>query len=529
MDNYIIQLSDNREITLSSNDISLYPHIQGQIDDLAGNTIVLIYPDAEALYLVLTRAIEKYDHDLDIYIRLIGAVDYLGNDIITNNMIQNFLLWFDTPQKLAQLKPQKQRIKDLIGQLSVTTLWKFIEPYQGFQLKYISDQKLLTTIDAISPNLDYTVSFEEKSPNIYVFKQGQEIMFIKSELKPIHMAISDNGDVYIVETTAEDKTQIIKFSNLNPKGPVQVIVIQDQIRDIQLATDGSKYMIIRYPECEIFYLKYNLRDMSTHKNIIEGLSRIEYHPAFPSPKCMTVVIGEDIVGDENKYFIHSTNNNMKCVQKPVVNGKQLTYNVSVNYNSSLDQPKNIQIVFSYDEKLYMEVICVSNNEPATQFLSESKVMNTMMAINYYIIRILDINGQVLTEPFISKEIPLGLSSKYLLTVVTTSREILHNDKNINIDEDCVVVRNLTRLSENVVQIIKPPKTFIQKAGDNIKRITIKLKNVIPGPEESFLFIYMALYHYEKFHAMVNTLYTYAVKYQYIPCDNVDEFLDYKLR
>ena len=97
-----------------------------------------------------------------------------------------------------------------------------------------------------------------------------------------------------------------------------------------------------------------------------------------------------------------------------------------------------------------------------------------------------------------------------------------------------MVRNLTKLSENVIQVIKPPESFIQKAGDNIECIIINLENVISGPEESFLFVYKARYHYETFHApqistMQSILCTYAVKYQYIPCDNVEEFLDYKLR
>ena len=344
MANYTVKLSDDKKLSLSADTIALYPTIQDQIGDISGNTLCLSYPDTEALYLTLTTNFKQSDHDIDMYIRLIGTVDYLGNDSIVDNMIQKFLTWFDDPNKLANLKQQKQHVKYLLSNLSVTTLWKFIEPYQKFCIQYIFDRNGLTSLDAISPNLDYIVSCDKKSPDVYIFKQGREIMFTKSALKPIHMAISDDGDIYMVEVTREHKMQIVKHEIFNPKGPIHVRNIQDQVHEIHLATDGSKYMIIDYPGFEEFYLKYRIRDMLTHNNIIDR-HRKGHFSSSPAPR-MTVVVGEDMAGDENRYFIDNIDNSMKDVQKSEINGQKITFPVSVNYNSSLDTRKNnIAFVF----------------------------------------------------------------------------------------------------------------------------------------------------------------------------------------
>ncbi len=557
MADYVIQLSDGREVELSSDKIAKYPHIQDQVGDISGNTLILSYPDAEALYLALTTDLLEPDHNLDMYIRLIGAIDYLGNDDLTNNMVQKFLTWLDDPDKLANLKRQKQNIKDVMGKLSVTTLWKFVELYhKKLQLQYISKQGEINNFEVSSPNLDYTMALS--SPDwLSIFNRGQEIARIKPSIVTNKMAIADNGDVYIIENLL-GKMEIYKFNLNNILNSIsnesQLIgQIWGDTSNIHLASDGTKYMTQSDFEGIIKYKIYDINYNSFSGDVpIEGLSgKREQLTSYPSPR-MTVIIGQDIDGNDYKYFIHRLDTkSISYVQKPSsphgifadpVYIIPLYFHINNNHRLYNNR---ILILFSYDEKIYMEVttywLSSVTSIPTIQTDCYLLPMITNVPKENYIVRILDINGNILVKQFTIKELPVALSDKYFLTIIRLTKTIQHNNKYVTIEEDCVIVRDVNKLNENIIDVTKPPNPMLKDniihvieppnpiLKDNVVEYDIRINIVIPGPNESFLFVYNIMTtSYKNNRFVVENIGEIVVKYQYIPYKNVEELLDHKL-
>ncbi len=91
--NYIIKLVDGKTISLSSDSIPLYPHIQDQLGDISGNELFLTYPDTAALHLILTTNFLEKEYAPDMYIRLISAVEYLGNENVLLSIKPGYMIW----------------------------------------------------------------------------------------------------------------------------------------------------------------------------------------------------------------------------------------------------------------------------------------------------------------------------------------------------------------------------------------------------------------------------------------------------
>ena len=85
---YTIRLSDDRTVVVSENIIQMYPVIKKTITDQnivnvpikSGDEIFLAYDDTEALFIVLSTDYLTPSRNPKMYMRLVKAVDYLGNE-----------------------------------------------------------------------------------------------------------------------------------------------------------------------------------------------------------------------------------------------------------------------------------------------------------------------------------------------------------------------------------------------------------------------------------------------------------------
>ena len=200
----------------------------------------------------------------------------------------------------------------------------------------------------------------------------------------------------------------------------------------------------------------------------------------------------------------------------------------------------------------MEFIKGVSDDVSSEFFKSPDVIKRAMPVESYVIRILDVNGKVLIEPFITMEIPVGLSKKYFLTIVNGVKKpiILKNGQQMWVERDYVIVRSLDNLEGNIMQIINPSQTLIREdtyrlnmdnevtpEPDRMLCVTdmSPIYGVTPGPDDSFLIMYTHITSINFF--IPNSTVPIknekvkgirVVKYQYIPYKNVGELLDHKL-
>ena len=121
---YTIQLLDGRQLSISAQIAQSYPTIQNIIQDLADayTPILLPYPDSEALYTFLTTNYLQQSYQLDVYLRLIKVIDFLGNDELLNEMTSVARHMIELPQPP---NTDKNAIKSLVLALPPTILDRF--------------------------------------------------------------------------------------------------------------------------------------------------------------------------------------------------------------------------------------------------------------------------------------------------------------------------------------------------------------------------------------------------------------------
>ncbi len=177
----------------------------------------------------------------------------------------------------------------------------------------------------------------------------------------------------------------------------------------------------------------------------------------------------------------------------------------------------INIIFSHSENIYIEVVFFSNIS-YSQFLTPSTI--EYIPEQNYNVRILDTSGNILVEPFVTTEIPVAISEKYLLTEIVTDEAVQFNNRQVNIRKSNVLVRTMDNLRGNIIQTIRGPK-------HDIARKEVILIGVIPGPKDSFLFMYMLLQYGPTNIADEGQLF---IKYNHsiVEYGNMEEFLADKL-
>ncbi len=132
MAEYTIVLSDNSSLSVPFTTIQKYPTISNIINDLeqTQDSIPLPYDDPSALKIVLIEDFYKNSYAMNVFIRLLKAINYLGDDNILKQMINKMRIW---PQRVSpKVKPlevgsgaprpeDKQMVRRLQGLSEVIT------------------------------------------------------------------------------------------------------------------------------------------------------------------------------------------------------------------------------------------------------------------------------------------------------------------------------------------------------------------------------------------------------------------------
>ena len=120
--NYIIQLSDNRQLSIPQQYIQFYPTINNIVTESPffnpEHAILLLYDDSDALYKVFTTPIQQESHTLDMYVRLSNAIDYLGNDDVLNQFMTSLVAIFNDRNIIESFKADKEHIKETLRNLN---------------------------------------------------------------------------------------------------------------------------------------------------------------------------------------------------------------------------------------------------------------------------------------------------------------------------------------------------------------------------------------------------------------------------
>ena len=547
--NYNIQLLDGKKLTLSSDVIEQYPTIKEQITDMAGDILFLTYDDPEALYIVLTTKCYKTTYTVETLIRYIKAEDYLGNDNILNNRLQLILAFFDESDIIALIKHNKKRIKELMGSLPDTILWRILELYTGeLNCEYTFSQGKEDVMSIVSDDLNYTVSITERESMFQIdstdiFHKGQHVQSFKQP-KNIDYVISDIGDIYYLQQTGVKSSAIMRYTycDINRykythhtmlSTPEKGRKIGKYWNTIRLCSDGSKYMtsVVQKDDSTL----YEIRNIADDGLIMQGQgiassfrNPFEYYQ--PSPR-MQVVIKRD--ANISKYFIHRAyDDKIIEIQRaimPIPNDHPIK--IVDKLSSCYFKTCFTYLIFSYDEYIYMEITCMSTEIPISQKLSTPQI-KTVLPKHHYHVRILNTDGDIVIKPFITDEKPVSISNKFLLTAVSSMEKMQRNNTDVNFLRPHILIRSLANLKGNIIYSNDAPKTPMRESNGIFKVDIVDIvaiKTIVPGTNDTFLFIYET---YEVNH-INGDIYKHQLtltitKYNVFIPNNMNEYIDYKL-
>ncbi len=500
---YIIKLSDDRQITIPQNLLQFYPTINQKIEGgriQPEDAVFLEYPDAHNLYTILTTDYLKTGHAPNVYIGLIKAVDYLKNSKVLNKMLLTLLTWFETPAILNALKQQKNVVKALINQLPLTVQQQMLNLYPAGTLVPEYSFEDWGNIRLVSDDLDYI--FIVKYEGNIIYHRGKEAKTIQSSYYPDEnrIIITNNGDIYNVKDVTEGKS----FIMLNAK---RIRSLEVNNVAIHLSTDATTYSRNRIKPPGIYQIT-ELRNLNSNKLIMTSPNAgVDNFYLSTSPR-MTVVVGQEET-DKLIYFINPIYGMKTIIQKQILTNQSPdgypAYVSKIRWVSSFEnmfKENIINILFSYSENIFMEVVILPKTIPDSQFLVGVPNLTITAQKNNYLVRILDINGSIIVDKFITNEVPLMLSDRYLVTMVQS------NDGQL---KSHILIRSLGHLTGNIITQIELSTNEGQ----------VKLVTIIPGPQESFLLAYRIR---KPDGSSVQTNIKYNIEGYY----TMDQFLDDKL-
>ncbi len=265
---YIIQLTDGDTLEISEDAINIYPTIKTYIEsyielgaDPGEFVVILNYSDPTFLYKVLTTDYLQKGYNLNEFVRIANAVDFLGNDDILEQLMKTLVDWFTDPSTLNKFKSQKERIKDIIFNLKEGAVYWLLqnsvipEVEYTLKLEITSEKYDIAVSDDLSYLLLWGWNKEAFSDSVGIFfpgtgkgiiqfmtiyKDGQhfaDITGVTGVDKPDKMIIDNNGIIYsisgkkIYRWAAPDYIQR-PYKNIETEG------------DITLSNDAQRYASI---------------------------------------------------------------------------------------------------------------------------------------------------------------------------------------------------------------------------------------------------------------------------------------------
>ncbi len=284
--NYILQLNNGQTLEYPVKDVDFYPTIRDHAIDVGaeqGDTIILNYSDPEFLYKVFTTNYLTTNYNLDEFVRIANAVDFLGNDQILEQMMQKLVTWFNNSSFLTQFKANKTKVEDAMFNLGEGPIYWLLQNSSAPNMDYNLELKITTDrYDiAVSDDLSYMVIWawdnvpigiaptaDQIVPTmryITIFKNGQRIKDMTDMVNvPVldEMVITNDGTMYslidknVYKWSAFDDIQRF-YKNIEDEGTISLSndaqryaasIYNGSVSVIELETNRVLSIISNYSE-----------------------------------------------------------------------------------------------------------------------------------------------------------------------------------------------------------------------------------------------------------------------------------------
>ena len=270
---YILLLNDGRTLEYHIKDIDFYPTIKDHATDVGadiGDIVILNYSDPEYLYKVLTTSYLTINYNLDDFIRIANAVDFLGNDQILELLMRKLVSWFNDQLLLSQFRDNKTKTEDAMFNLTEGPIQWLLRSSSIPSLEYTLEQKI--TSDGynmvVSNDLTYIVIWGKILPPlrsgdgtiksikyVAIYKNGLLIKKITKNIE-FHKIIIDNiGNIYSMYYDKIDIWNYPQYKRQFYKNIPNIMVYIPEERAIGLSQNG-KYLA-------------SIGDMKTAATIVE--------------------------------------------------------------------------------------------------------------------------------------------------------------------------------------------------------------------------------------------------------------------
>ncbi len=488
---YILQLANNQKLQYPTKDINFYPTIRDHVIDVGakpGDIIILGYPDSEFLYKVFTTNYLQINYNLDEFVRIANAVDFLGNDQILEQIMQKLVQWFNNPVLLKQFQANKTKVEDAIFNLNEGPIDLLLRStFSHMRIDYNLEIEITTdNYDlAVSDSLEYVVMWgwdvvthidtwfdpaslakpsvlvgslstikgpsKEEARNIAlrfinIYKNGQLIYNITNLTDiavPYSITIDNNGILYNIRF--EDKS-IYRWSP--PSYNKQIYKSVESAESI-LSNDAQRYLYqISLNQRRVFVV-----ELTTGRVI----SVVPEHPLPPDAQVHHFPLSVTAAPNMKlfKYYYNKMISNPPKYEIEV-RKNHVVWIVNENTKSWVDIPHSEELVISHDEN----IIAAYGRQP----------VNNMYEIHLYQREGLNFIPLANTQNMLIHK-PIAVSQNVLLTM--DEGDIADMDRQIDI------VVNVYGIREN--------KVFQQPYVINIKDGVRSLSNVFSGPNNTYLF------------------------------------------
>ena len=471
---YTIQLLDGRQLSISAQIAQSYPTIQNIIQDLADayTPILLPYPDSEALYTFLTTNYLQQSYQLDVYLRLIKVIDFLGNDELLNEMTSVARHMIELPQPP---NTDKNAIKSLVLALPPTILDRFYSgqivisrPFgAGIELKDLTDFDAIFPIDIIfNDNLSYVA--QTQTHLLQYLPETQEIVLYKQ-----------NADSFSTKTFISTSRFIIKgidaVGNIYGMQDANIVrLISPDYQNLQIIRNiPNNPLIIFSLDLKHYYtfdkntLKMNIMNMGDGQVLIQQQFPSLPDPnmtLFPSPRLAAVVYQSPEDMRTGSYTIYSLD------RKPLT----ITDGISRISKNWYDGD---YILFSYNEEMFAEV---SRN------ISDDYEYT-------YDVRVLNRDGQILASGKNMPYQPIAIGVSYILTFDNTNELLIKPHLFIWFINNSQLVGgqeiSLQNTDTHSNWFIEPFVEGYESPSMGGIYEHVFLEDIISGPDDSYLFVY----------------------------------------
>ncbi len=258
---YILQLNDGRILKYPVKDIDFYPTIKDHVIDVGtepGDIVILNYSDSEYLYKVLTTSYLEISYNLDDFVRIANAVDFLGNDQILELLMKKLVSWFNDPLLLTQFKTNKTKVEDAMFKLNIGPIYWLLRSSSIPSVEYILEHKITSGgyNMAVSDDLSYIVIWGKILPPlrsgdgtrktikyIAMYKNGRPLKKLTKNIEFHNITIDNNGTIYTLFYDQMDIWTYPQYKRQFYRNIPNIMVYIQEGRAIGLSQNG-KYLAV---------------------------------------------------------------------------------------------------------------------------------------------------------------------------------------------------------------------------------------------------------------------------------------------